>query len=104
MSISAETVSLLKEPAKRRAWVAFQLRLRGSSFSELARELGVSRQAIGQALLVPSSHLEPAIADALGITVRQLFPDRYDASGRRLFRTREPQRNTPGGPDRSEAA
>lgn len=83
-----------KEPAKRRAWVQMQLRWRGESFSSLARQHGVSREAVSQALLIPSYSLECAIAKALGLDARDLFPERYDASGRRLHRVLAQKVNT----------
>jgi lambda repressor-like predicted transcriptional regulator len=85
-------------PRARRAWVIFKLHSAGSSFAEIAKREGVARQAIGMALTSPNSHLEEAIAKAIGLTARQLFPERFDASGRRLFNTRPPMR------ERSKAA
>lgn len=99
MSITSSTVDIPKEPAIRRAWVVYQLRIRGLSFGSLARDSGVSRQAISNALLMPSSHLEEIIAEAIGLTAQELFPERFDATGRRLHRTRSPERNTRANPD-----
>lgn len=88
------TLDIPKEPASRRAWVIYQLRVRGLSLSQLAADIGVSQQAMSEALMRPSSHIEPVIAKAIGVSVEQLFPERYDAAGNRLFREREPQRSS----------
>lgn len=94
MSAVNPTLDIPKEPAVRRAWVIYQLRVRGLSLSQLAKEVGVSQQAMSEALMRPSSHLEPVIAEALGVAVEQLFPERFGAAGNRLFREREPQRSS----------
>ena len=94
MEPSLETLVLPKNPAMRRAWLVYQLRLRGLTLSELARREGVSRVAISRTMVMPNSHLEPVIAHVLGITPQELFADRFDASGRRLHPTRERQRIT----------
>lgn len=84
-------------PAERRAWVLYQLKLRGLSLSSIAREEGVVQQAVSNALLIPSSHLEEAIARAIDVPVRDLFPERFAADGRRLNPTRS--RNRISAPD-----
>lgn len=83
-----------KEPAIRRAWVSFQLRRRGLSVRQLAFREGVSPQALGHALMMPSASLERVLAKALGLKVQELFPERFDETGRRLFLTRSPNRST----------
>jgi lambda repressor-like predicted transcriptional regulator len=89
------TSDLPKNPAGRRAWLLYQLKLRGLTVAALARENGVSREALYGAMNKPSSHLERTIASALGVGVRQLFPERFDErSGRRLSSTRAPNRST----------
>ena len=83
-----------KNPVERRAWVGYQLKIRGLSFQSLATKVGVQRSAITYALIGPSSHLEPVIAEALGLTAPELFPERFDAMGNRLAQTRPQKRNT----------
>lgn len=83
-----------KNPADRRAWVCYQLRLRGNSLRKIASQLGVSQQAMSHSLMAPSSRCEPAIAGALGLTAEQLFPERFDGNGCRLAHTRPYQPNT----------
>lgn len=88
------TSDVPNNPAERRAWVSYQLKIRGLSFSSLARDEGVSPQAMAAALLVPSSHLEEVIARALDLTARELFPERFAGGGRRRSGTRSPNRNS----------
>lgn len=94
MSIVLTTLNIPKNPAERRAWVCFQLRLRGKSLSKIARAEGVSQQAVSNALMTPSSRLEQAIAEALELTAQDLFPERFDPMGFRLSHTRPVQRTT----------
>jgi Ner family transcriptional regulator len=81
-------------PSARLAWLSYQLKLRGSSVAALARQEGVNPAALHRAMNNSSSHLERAIATALGMPVQTIFPERYDARGRRLNRTRAPNRST----------
>jgi Ner family transcriptional regulator len=78
-----------KEPAQRAAWVIFQLRQRNSSLAEIARSIQRTRRYLSRTLYAPSYPAEKAIADALGMTVEALFPERYDATGRRLHQRRD---------------
>jgi Ner family transcriptional regulator len=94
LSVHAVTTDLPKNPAARRAWLTYQLRIRGRSVSELARANGVSREALYGAMNTPSSHLERAIAGALNLAPQQLFPERFDGRGRRLSQVRAPNRST----------
>lgn len=94
MSSAIATLTVPKNTAERRIWICAQLRLRGNSLRRLAREQGVSHQAMSAALMAPNSHLEPVIAAALGLTPTQLFPERFDRLGNRLCGTRLPQRST----------
>ncbi|WP_446719490.1 helix-turn-helix domain-containing protein [Inquilinus sp. OTU3971] len=77
-----------KEAAERRVWIIGRLRLRGTSLAAIARDLGVARQSVQGALLVPSERIEKAIADALALPVHDLFPDRYSGEGRRICQSR----------------
>ena len=70
------------EERARREWIKFQLRVRGSSFSALARELGVSRHAPRLALVKPYPRMERVIAEKLGLKPQELWPERYDENGR----------------------
>jgi hypothetical protein len=108
MSIAPATLHISKNPAMRRALEAVfshpvmrrrQLRIWfescGLSFREFGRLHGKSHQAISQAAAGQgSSHLQEAIAQAIGLEPWQLFPEHYDEGGNRLGRTREPYRIT----------
>lgn len=82
------TLDIPTDPFERREWVIYQLRLRGTTLTGLGRARGVSRQAVSQALFAPSYEIERAIAKALGIPVRRLFPERFDEHGHRLHAIR----------------
>jgi len=82
-----------RDPIKRRAWVIYQLKLQGLNLTSLARETGVSQPALSAALLSPSSDLEEVIAAAVGVPVKELFPERFAANGRRLHLVRGPNRS-----------
>jgi len=84
MSNVPTSMNIPKDPAERRVWIVGQLRLRGTSLRRLAAITGVSQQAMSHALTGSSSHLEVVIADALGLTPQQLFPERFTADGGRL--------------------
>lgn len=72
------------DPRMRREWVKYHLRLRGTSFAQIGRDLGVTRWAVHRAFLVPYPRVERAIADRLGCEPRDIWPERYDPEGHRL--------------------
>lgn len=78
---------------ERASWVQHQLRIRGTSLAAIARARGWSRRPIAMALRVPSFPQEQAIAEALGVAVETLFPERYDANGQRLHAVRPKNRS-----------
>ncbi len=82
MSYTKPTVP--SDPGLRRAWVIWQLRCQGTTLAELARGLRVTKQGLHRVLDRPSARLEKALARRLGLTPRQLFPERFDAHGRRV--------------------
>ena len=69
------------EPAKRRAWIKYQLELAGYTLSSLARELGVSRHAPKLALDRPYPRMERAIAEKIGVAPHVIWTERYDENG-----------------------
>jgi len=85
-----------KKPAHRRAWVVYQLKLRGMSLRQLAIRNGLAPTTVSQALTIPSFHMERLIADVLGLTPEQLFPERFDAAGTRLHQVRPSKRTLRG--------
>ena len=87
------TKKLFRDPAKRRAWVVYQLNLRGESLASLARRYGLDRKTPGRALSVPYPRMERAIAEAVGVPVHILFPERYAPNGERLIRMGRPKKS-----------
>ena len=88
MTTDMTTLTPPKNPAERRAWVVYQLTVRGQSLASVAASLGVCRQAVSGALMTPSERIEQALADALDLPIETLFPERFDAKGVRIPRTR----------------
>jgi len=80
-NLDTKTKAILKDPKKRAAWVIYQLGLTGRSIASVARDNGVKRQTLGTALRSPYPHMEALLAEALGVPVIELFPERYDADG-----------------------
>lgn len=86
-------MNIPKNPDERRAWVTYQLRCKNTSLTAIVRQRGVSRQTIYNALMVPSLPSEKAIAEALGLEVSELFPERYTDQGERRGRVRSVKAN-----------
>ncbi len=76
------TLEVPKKPAERRAWIKYQLALRGTSLARLARDRGLYRTAVQTALFRAYPKSERVISDAIGLTPAQLWPERYDDAGR----------------------
>lgn len=91
-----------KDIRERAIWVEYQLKLRRKTFASVARDCGCGRGTIRRALFLPSAPQEKALADAIGLTVQQLFPDRYDSEGNRLHFERE--RSSRAAKSKREAA
>jgi len=68
-----------ENPDKRRAWIKYQLELAGSSFADLGRELGVTRDAVRNATRKKYPKMERAIADKIGVLPEEIWPERYTA-------------------------
>lgn len=66
-----------EDPVQRNEWIKFQLRMRGSSLSKLARRLGVTRQAVRNALSAPYPRMERIIAAEIGLEPENIWPERY---------------------------
>lgn len=97
MSNAPATLDIPKKPTMRREWISYQLRIRGLSYRELARQEGVTHQAFSAAALGGGSrHLQETIAAALALPPQLIWPELYDdQTGQRLGRTRDPNRTTP---------
>jgi Ner family transcriptional regulator len=93
MSKRASTMDIPKRPTERAQWILFQLKVRGSNYSALARELGCSNQAVAWAAGGrPSREIEKAIADKIGVRHVDLFPEHFDENGERVPLARPRQR------------
>lgn len=55
--------------------------MKGRTLSSLSLEAGLNKNACALALSVPWPRAEAAIAKFLGLQPREIWPDRYDASG-----------------------
>lgn len=66
-----------KKTDQRREWIKYQLRCNRSSFSAIAKGLGISRAAVSQHILNPSLDLANAVAAALNKPKSELWPARY---------------------------
>lgn|SRR5690554_6721331 len=71
-------IPIPEEPSRRREWIKYQLKINGLSIASLAREHGVSRQAVSMALTNSNPRWEFVIAQALGLEPSELWPERYD--------------------------
>ncbi len=78
------TIPPFGSPRERTIWVQATLLLLNTNFSKIGREHGWSGNAVALAMYRPSDPQEKAIADALGVSQRELFPERYDEDGNRL--------------------
>lgn len=95
------SMSIPLEYRQRREWIKYQLRLRGTSLAQVAREQGVSRDAATLALRKPYPRMERALAKALDLKPEQLWPERYDASGRPNRPLGRPRKKTNTEPPQS---
>ena len=63
--------------ASRNAWVVYQLRKKGTSLSKLSKQNGLGRTVVAWGLHKPYPRVERIIAEAVGLNVEELFPERY---------------------------
>ena len=77
MSTGSDSLPVPQDPVQRNEWIKFQLRMRGSSLSKLARRLGVTRQAVRNALSTSYPKMERVIADEIGVHPKTIWPERY---------------------------
>lgn len=88
MTPDMTALDIPKYPAERRAWVIFELKKRKTNLSRIADALKITRQSVYGAFSEPSVRVEMAVAEALGMTAQQLFPERFDHNGVRIPHTR----------------
>lgn len=70
-----------RDPSARWEWIKYQLRVHGCPPAELARQLGVTDRAIRAVKQNPYPRIEREIAEKLGASPQQLWPERWDAEG-----------------------
>lgn len=66
-----------KKKRSRAIWIKHRLEKNGISYAQIAREEGVSRQAVNKAVYSPYPKMERAIARRLNLTVCKIWPERY---------------------------
>ena len=87
MSISHPPTLIPSDPQERATWIVRRLAEQGSSLAAVAHSLDVRRQAVSNTLMYPASaRIDEALAKALGLPAPTLFPERYDAEGKRIDR------------------
>ena len=104
MSEAVAKIDIPTSPAERSLWVQMQLRLRGSSFAAIARKHGWAKTSVSMAMKTPSFPQEQAIAEELGLQIESLFPERFDADGRRLHPIRKNTSRRGGGNAKGQGA
>ena len=60
-------------------WIQFQLAMVGSSFAEISRLTGLTRQGVGQVARgkFHNVQVEKAIAEKIGMDAARIWPERY---------------------------
>lgn len=81
MVVAMNVNEIPHDPAQRWEWIKYQLRARGSSAANLARQLGITDRAIRAAKERSYPRVERAIAAALDTTPQALWPERWNADG-----------------------
>lgn len=64
--------------------IVAEIRRRGSSLAELARQEGLKRPTMTWSLVMPHKRANRAIADFLGVSLNRLWPEWYDAQGNQI--------------------
>lgn len=68
-----------KKPDERALWMQYQLKLKRKTMADLARQAGVCRQSVRDALWMPSERLSQLWSQELGIPREYLWPEKYAA-------------------------
>lgn len=74
-------------PHRRSLWIQAELKKRGYSLRGLSIAHGYSVNYVAVALVKPMLPAEEILANALGVTPADLFPENYDRKGQRIRRT-----------------
>lgn len=91
---------------RRWEWVKYQLRIRGTSIADLARDAGLNESAFRNAKRRAYPRVERDIAKALGMLPGQIWPERWNADGTplRLRPNRSESNVSQTGKDTGESA
>lgn len=73
-----------KNDREKWVWIKAMLELKHSSLSILARDLKMARQSVQQVRFKTSRRVEKAIAEKLGYTPEQIWPERYPVVKQRI--------------------
>jgi Ner family transcriptional regulator len=92
--LDSKTLQLLRDPAKRRAWVKYQVHLQGKSLAQVATDAGVKRSTLYTVFVKTYPRMEKVVADAVGLPPAVLFPERYDDDGLPTYRMGRPKKST----------
>ena len=98
-----ETNTPEEKAAFSRSWIRLNLGLRGFTIRSFARQHGVRSGTVGKVFTVPYPRMERLIAGTLNIPPEDIWPSRYDSTGRPNRRNRwydrGRQKNTTGSFD-----
>ncbi len=61
-----------------------EVRMRGTNLTKLAIENGMHRTALTKAIYEPLTKGEKIIAEFLGVSLHELWPDRWTVNGQRI--------------------
>lgn len=75
------TQEIAQDPDLRWEWIRYQLNVDGTSLADVAKEHGIDRRNLYKARRDPFPRVEKILADAVGVTPQELFPDRYNRHG-----------------------
>ena len=95
MVTTMETINIPKDPAVKREWIKYQLRLKGYSLSKLCKEHGVTKSIAVNALIRTYPKWEAIIAATIDLTPQELWPERYGTDGKPINHSpKYPRNNT----------
>lgn len=64
---------------ERIAWIMYQLRLKKSSYTKIAKQHGVTAQTVRRSTLLKYPKWDHVIASTIGYTPAEIWPERYAA-------------------------
>lgn len=79
--VTAHLRKIFGNPEKRRAWILYQLQIRGDSYVTLGERRGIKPYCFYRCLGHPYPKIEAVLADEMDVTPQILFPERYDEDG-----------------------